>query len=59
MVLFAEPTMDQSALDRIPLLVRDSVQQYAGRVIAYGGSHVLGLMLYGPVAGPRSMPTFT
>jgi hypothetical protein len=44
--------MDQSALDRVPLLVRDSVQQYADRVLAYGGSHVLGLMLYGPVAGP-------
>ncbi len=44
--------MDQTALDRVPLLVRDSVQQFAGRVTTYGGAHVLGLMLYGPVAGP-------
>ncbi|HEY4311991.1 MAG TPA: hypothetical protein VGN12_21265 [Pirellulales bacterium] len=49
--------MHTQALEQIPAVARDSVAQYAERVLAYGGNHVLGLILYGPIAGARFDPT--
>lgn len=44
--------MQLSNLHQVPTAVRDSVREYAERVVAYGGEHVLGLTIYGAAAGP-------
>jgi hypothetical protein len=44
--------MQFTNLDLVPAVVRDSVREYAERVVAYGAEHVLGLTIYGAAAGP-------
>lgn len=46
-------SMQLSNLNLVPAAVRDSVREYAERVVAYGAEHVLGLTLYGAAAGPE------
>jgi len=43
--------MQLTGLERIPDDLRGPVRQFAERVIQLGGEHVLGLILYGPIAG--------
>lgn len=43
--------MQFTGLERIPDDLREPVHQFATRVVQLGGDHVLGLTLYGPIAG--------
>ena len=43
--------MDLPGLNSVPATLREALRDYALRLRAHGGPHVLGLTLYGPVAG--------